>query len=279
MNMPKTSSLLLLSVALATSVIGCKPDAALQKSEVIGKGSKSPTDVPSASLSAAAGSNTESAPVGNGVINGTIAFSGTAPAKIKIDTSMDPACSMGSSAPVYTEQYAVTSGKLANVYVYVKDGPPAALQAGPVSMQAVVLDQKGCQYQPHVIALMQGGFVEFRNSDITMHNIHTMPTQVGNETIDISQGPTGAPVHKQFARPELMIPVRCNNHPWMNAFINVSSTPFFAVTDASGKFSLSGLPAGTYTIAAVHEKLGEKDLQVIVPATGTAKAEFSFSMK
>ena len=279
MNMPKTSSLLLLSVALAASLSGCKPDAALQKSEVIGKGSKSPTDVPSASLPAAAGNSSESAPIGSGVINGTVAFSGPAPAKIKIDTSMDPACEMGSSAPVYTEQYAVANGKLANVYVYVKDGPPAALQAGPISMQPVVLDQKGCQYQPHVIALMQGGYVEFRNSDITMHNIHTMPTQVGNETIDISQGPKGAPVRKQFARPELMIPVRCNNHPWMNAFINVSSTPYFAVTDANGHFSLAGLPAGSYTIAAVHEKLGEKDIQVTVPATGTAKADFSFGMK
>jgi hypothetical protein len=124
---------------------------------------------------------------------------------------------------------------------------------------------------------MQGGSVEFRNSDLTMHNIHTMPTVVGNESIDVSEGPKGQPVTKQFAKPELMIPVRCNNHPWMNAFINVSQTPFFAVTDASGKFSITGLPAGEYTLGAVHEKLGEKDIQVTVPAKGTATADFSFA--
>jgi hypothetical protein len=121
--------------------------------------------------------------------------------------------------------------------------------------------------------------VEFRNSDGTMHNIHTMPTIVGNEPIDVSQGPKGAPVTKQFMKPEIMMPVRCNNHPWMNAFINVSPTPFFAVTDANGHFAISGLPAGTYTLTAVHEKMGEQDITVTVQPQGTAKADFSFSSK
>jgi plastocyanin len=143
----------------------------------------------------------------------------------------------------------------------------------------VVLDQVGCKYVPHVIAIVQGETVEFRNSDGTMHNIHTMPTVVGNEPIDISQGAKGAPVTKQFAKPEVMMPVRCNNHPWMNAFINVSATPFFAVTDADGHFGISGLPAGTYTLAAVHEKMGEQDMTVTVTPQGTAKADFSFSVK
>jgi plastocyanin len=269
-----------LALCLIACLSGCKPDAALQKAEVIGKGTKPQQQpayiAPSATLGEPDAPT--SLPAADGAIAGTVNFSGKAPAKIRIDTTMDPACEMSSPKPVYTEQYEVANGKLANVFIYVKNGPPAALQAGPRTTQPVVLDQKGCQYIPHVIAVMQGGFVEFRNSDLTMHNVHTMPTAIGNETVDVSEGPKGQPVTKQFARPELMIPVRCNNHPWMNAFINVSQTPFFAVTDASGKFSITGLPAGEYTLGAVHEKLGEKEIHISVPAKGTAKADFSFSM-
>ena len=71
------------------------------------------------------------------------------------------------------------------------------------------------------------------------------------------------------------MPVRCNNHPWMNAYLNISPTPYFAVTGADGSFTLN-LPPGTYTVAAVHEKLGEQDLQITVPAKGAAKANFNF---
>ncbi|WP_263383394.1 hypothetical protein [Granulicella arctica] len=213
-----------------------------------------------------------------GDVSGTVHFTGKVPVAVKIDTSMDPACAMSGSADFTAEQYVVKDGKLANVYVYVKSGPAmvvAAMSNGP----AAVLDQKGCRYTPHVIAVMQGGSVEFRNSDATMHNIHTMPAVVGNEAIDVSQGPKGAPVLKRFDKAEAMMPVRCNNHPWMNAFINVSATPFFAVTDAAGHFDLKGLPAGQYVLGAVHEKLGEQTLTVTVPAKGAAKGDFSFAMK
>ena len=278
----RANRILALSLSLAStlSFTGCKPDAAVQKAEVIGKGTKPQQQPPYIAPSATMGEPDAptSLPAATGVMAGSVSVTGKAPAKIKIDTTMDPACGMSSTKQVMTEQYEVNNGKLGNVFIYVKNGPPAALQAGPVTSQAVVMDQKGCQYIPHVVAVMQGGYVEFRNSDLTMHNIHTMPTAVGNETIDVSEGPKGQPVTKQFARPELMIPVRCNNHPWMNAFINVSQTPFFAVTDASGHFSISSLPPGDYTLGAVHEKLGEKDIQITVPAKGTAKADFSFSM-
>jgi plastocyanin len=216
-------------------------------------------------------------------VTGTVAYAGKAPAKVLIDTSMDPACSLNGEK-VYTEQVVADGGKLANVFVYVKSGPAAAMNAAdgssnPGAPKPVVLDQKGCQYVPHVIGVMAGGTVEFRNSDPTMHNIHTMPTEVGNEAIDVSQGPKGAPKDKVFQKPELMIPVRCNNHPWMNAFINVSATPFFAVTGADGSFALRGLPPGDYVLGAVQEKLGEQTLKVTVAANGTATAGFSFPAK
>ena len=170
---------------------------------------------------------------------------GKAPAKVAIDTSMDPACGL-SGGQVYSEQYVVNGGKVANVFVYVKSGPWAAMQAEATGAgrQPVVLDQKGCQYVPHVIGVMRGGYVTFKNSDVTMHNIHTMPTVVGNETIDVSQGPKGAAVNKQMLKPEMMMPVRCNNHPWMNAFINVSPTAFFDGDGGGWEVRVEGAAGG-----------------------------------
>jgi len=213
-----------------------------------------------------------------GSVSGTVHFAGKPPERIRIDMSQDPACSMTGGENL-AEQYVVHDGKLANVYIYVKSGPAAAMSASDNSTAPVVLDQVGCRYVPHVIAVMQGGSVEFRNSDDTMHNIHTMPTVSANKEIDVSQGPKGAPQIRQFLQPEVMMPVRCNNHPWMNAFINVSATPFFAVTDANGRFEINGLPAGTYTLAAVHEKMGEQTITVTVKPHETEPASFTYSLQ
>ena len=257
---------------------GCKPDAAVKRAETFGSGTVPNNAGSMTPPASAAARESAAAPAGpTGAVSGTILFAGKAPARVAIDTSMDPACNLGHHQ-VMTEQYAVNAGKLGNVFIYVKDGPGVVVGYGGPLPQPTVLDQQNCQYVPHVVGVMQGGYVEFRNSDPTMHNIHTMPTAIGNETIDISQGPKGPPVTKRFDKPELMIPVRCNNHPWMNAFINVSATPFFAVSDANGHFDLRGLRPGTYTLGAVHEKLGEKTIQVTVPANGTAKTELSFAI-
>ena len=211
-----------------------------------------------------------------GSISGTISFKGTAPQRVKIDMSQDPACAM-TAAENDAEQYVVgKKGALANVYVYVKAGLPASVNF-PAKSAPVVLDQKGCRYVPHVVAVQVGEPVEFHNSDPTMHNVHTLPMAAGNAASDISQGPMGAPQSETFSQPEEMLPVRCNNHPWMNAFINVSPTPFFAVTGADGKFEIKGLPPGVYTIVAVHEKMGEQIQQVTVVSQTATPANFSYS--
>ncbi len=253
-----------LSVALLASLLvaGCKPDPALKKAEVIGRGSLPVTDY--------------RASADGGLIQGVISFTGKAPARPKIDMSMDPACSMSASEND-AEQYVVTDGKLANVYLYIKNG--AAQSAALPDARPVVLDQSGCRYRPHVIAIQQGGSVEFRNSDPTMHNVHTVPQADGNPGIDVSQGPGGAPQVKPFPQPEIMLPVRCNNHPWMNAFVNVSPTPYFTVSATDGGYKIGGLPPGHYLLAAVHEKLGEQDFAIDVPPKGQITQNIAFGNK
>lgn len=214
-----------------------------------------------------------------GDVSGIVRLVGKAPEPVKIDTTMDPACSVSSSGLVYTQQYAVQGDRIANVYIYIKSGPPAAMQGGPERTQPVVIDQKGCTYVPHVVAVEVGEPVEFLNSDPTMHNVHTLTEDSGNPGIDISQGPHGKPQFRTFSKPEQMIPVRCNNHPWMNAFINVSATPWFAVTGPDGKFELKGLPAGDYTLGAVQEKLGEQEIKITVKPKAATQADFTFAIK
>ena len=215
-------------------------------------------------------------PATAGSISGVVHFTGKVPARIAIDMSADPACALATE-PNLTEQYLVANHKLANVYIYVKSGAPDA--TAPVGTDPVVLDQKGCRYIPHVIAIQQGGSVEFRNSDPTMHNIHTIPTQVGNQTVDRSETPMGKPQTEKFDSPETMLPVRCNNHPWMSAFINIAPNRYFAVTGPDGSFTIPNLPPGTYTLAAIHQKLGEQDIQITVPTKSSAKADFAFASK
>ena len=210
-----------------------------------------------------------------GTISGTIHFSGKMPAPVQIDMAQDPACNLGPAN--YSEQYVGKDGGLGNVFLYVKDGLGNKIYAAPST--PVAIDQKGCRYVPHVVGAMAGQPVSFTNNDPTMHNVHMIPTVGGNQTVDISQPPNGGAESRVFSKPELMIPVRCNNHPWMQAFINVVTNPFYAVSDAEGHFEIKGLPPGTYTLVADHEVLGQQTATVTVEAKETAAQDFTFAAK
>ncbi|HVP42085.1 MAG TPA: carboxypeptidase regulatory-like domain-containing protein [Terriglobales bacterium] len=201
-------------------------------------------------------------------ITGTVKFDGKAPKPQKIDMSQDPACK-GSNM---TETVEVDNGNLANVFVYVKDG--LGDRTFDPSNTPVKVDQEGCRYHPHVVGVMAGQPVQIVNSDKTTHNIHPSPKD--NKEWNESQPPGGAPLDKTFARQEVLIPVKCNQHPWMKMYIGVVKNPFFAVTGKDGKFELKGLPPGTYTVTAVHEKFGSQDTKVTVGAKESKAADFTF---
>jgi len=219
---------------------------------------------------------------GSGSVTGAITFTGAAPAPKKIDSSADPAC--GQANPnLSTEDTVVKDGKLANVFVYVKDGTTADGKkitdfSYATPSNAVKLDQKGCHYVPHVLGLQTNQKLTITNSDPTQHNIH--PTPASNPEWNQTQPNGAAPIEKTFARAEVLIPVKCNQHPWMKSYIGVLKHPFFAVSGEDGTYTIKGLQPGTYTIAAWHEKGGakgtEKTMQVTVPASGAGKADFAF---
>ena len=216
-----------------------------------------------------------------GSIAGVISFEGTPPAPKKIDTNADPVC--GQTNPnLATDDTIVKDGKLANVFVYVKDG---TVEGGKkldgyswaTPSTAVVLDQKGCHYSPHVMGIQVNQKISITNSDKTTHNIHPTPSK--NKEWNQTQSAGAGPIEQTFARSEQLIPVKCNQHPWMKAYIGVMSHPLYAVSSETGAFEIKDVPVGTYTVVAWREggaKGTEKTLQVTVPANGSGKADFSF---
>jgi plastocyanin len=204
-------------------------------------------------------------------ISGRITLQGTPPKAERIKTTSDPNC----MAPVFTETFVTgDNGVLQNVFVYVKDG--LGNRTFPVPTTPVVLEQKNCTYVPHVLGVMAGQPVELRNSDPTLHNIHAVPE--ANREFNMGQPIQGMKQQHIFSAKEVMVPFKCDVHRWMSAFVGVLDHPFYAVTSTDGTFELKGLPPGTYTIEAVHEKLG-RQTQTVTVAPKETKGDVSFAFK
>jgi plastocyanin len=207
-----------------------------------------------------------------GDVNGKVSFDGKAPAAAKIQMNADPVCKKVHKADVFSEDVVVNSnGTLKNVLVYVKDGLGGKSFSAPTTK--VLFDQTGCQYVPHVLSMSVGQEVEVRNSDPTLHNVHSLSKL--NPQFNQGQPNKGMKMTKKFDKAETF-KVKCEVHTWMGAYIGVFNHPFHAVTGADGSFSLKGLPAGDYTIEAWHEKYGVQSGKVKVDAAGKATLDFKF---
>ena len=139
---------------------------------------------------------------------------------------------------------------------------------------AVVLDQRGCKYHPHVFGVQVGQPVTILNSDPTLHNVHAVPK--ANTEFNFGQSSKGMKTTRIFDKPEVMVPFRCDVHGWMAAYGGVVSHPFFAVSKADGSFEIKGLPAGTYTIEVWHERLGTQTQTVKVDGKAGVTANLSY---
>ena len=209
-----------------------------------------------------------------GSITGTVVLNGPPPVVQPIDMDSEPACAKAHSSPVFPPEVVTgKDGALANVVVFVKSGLENYRFETP--KDAVVLDQKGCMYEPHVVALMVNQRLEIRNDDATIHNVHSMPKI--NEGWNKAQRVGGPPLEATFTSPELAIPFMCNVHPWMRSFVFVFGHPYYAVTSTSGAFALRGLPPGTYSIEAWQEKYGVQERRVTLAPKESKALTFTFN--
>ena len=212
-------------------------------------------------------------PTTTGTIAGTVTLDGAPPAPRKIIMTAGPDCAKLHSTPLtYPEVVTGDDGALANVLVYVKSG--LGNYHFDVPATAAALDQVGCMYEPHVLGLMAGQALEIKNTDPIIHNVHPVPHN--NRGWNKSQPVGSAPIDASFENPEFAMPVLCNVHPWMRAFLFVFAHPYFDVTSTTGTFRLNNVPPGTYTVEAWQEKYGTQEQTITLGPKETKSLRFTF---
>lgn len=212
-------------------------------------------------------------PLTAGSISGTIRYTGKMPARKLINMSEDPACVEAHHVKAFDESLVVASnGALANAFIYVKQGMEGKRFDTPST--PVTIDQRGCWFRPRVLGIQTNQVLKIINSDPVTHNIHPM-AQINREW-NHSQGAGDPPIDRRFIKPEVMIPVKCNIHSWMHAYIGVVDNPYFAVSKDDGSYTIGNLPPGTYTIGIWQEKLGTQERQVTIAPHSNTLANLTF---
>jgi len=209
-------------------------------------------------------------------VTGTVTFAGKAPTLKPLTMDADPACAKKHSAPVANEMLVLgNGGTMGNILVYVSKGLPSG-KTWPAPKTPVTLDQKGCQYVPHVQGIMVGQPYRILNSDGVLHNVHALPKI--NKQFNVAMPATRKEATATFDKEEAVFQIKCDVHPWMSAWVGAFTHPFFSVTGTDGKFTISGLDPGTYVITAWHERLGTQTASVTVGANDKKTQDFKFAM-
>ncbi len=215
--------------------------------------------------------------VSAGDITGKVTLNGAAPAEKPLP--MDPTCGKLQAAgeKPMTSFYVVGADHgLGDVVVYLKDisGKSAGASAKPL-----MVDQKGCVYEPYVATVQTGQTITVSNSDPVLHNVHPTPRPgTRNKEANKAQLPKSPTLDFVFPDAEMFLRFKCDVHPWMFAYMSVFDHPYHATTDKDGNFKILGVPAGEYTLVVDHRKAGTAE-KVIEVTTGGAKADFALDAK
>tara|TARA_B100000902_G_C27133587_1_gene824923 strand:- start:48 stop:758 length:711 start_codon:yes stop_codon:yes gene_type:complete len=209
-----------------------------------------------------------------GNLNGHVSYDGKPPKKKRLKMDADPVCGSSHSSAVYSENFKMAEdGSMADALVYLKN----VSYSGGIPNEPAILDQKGCIYEPHVFGMVAGQELLIKNSDATLHNIHSMPKI--NKEFNFAMPKVVKEKKSTFKKSEPNpFYLKCDVHPWMKSWVLVSDHPYFAVTDEKGNFVIEGIPAGTYEVVCWQEKFGKRTLiETVKIGSGDTKQDFVFS--
>lgn len=205
-------------------------------------------------------------------VSGKVLFSGEVPPRKELPVKGNPECSVLTHGTILSEDLLAKDGKLQNVFVYVKEG--LEKYTFPPPAEPVEIDNNNCVYVPHVSGAQANQPIRLINNDPTLHNMHAFPKNQPGWNIGFPF--QGMKQTKKFTISEVMIPLKCDVHPWMLGYVGILPHPYFAVSAEDGSFSIKNLPPGKYVLEAWHESLGTKTISVTVGPKEVKEVEFEF---
>jgi plastocyanin len=195
--------------------------------------------------------------LGTASLHGVVRFTGTAP-EMKVPARRKQATDVCKEKDLVHDAVVVSDGKLKDVLVRIA---PHSLEGRYEPPAPATVDQVDCRYVPRIQGVVAGQEILVKNSDRTLHNVHTF---LGSETVFNEASAAGSPPIAKKLPPDGIVRLGCDIHPWMRGFVVVTDHPFFAVSGADGAFRIEKVPAGTYKVEAWHTQYGLKTLEAVV---------------